>query len=172
MSPLPLGSKALKSLINLLLLLAFHCSSSAQTIMNQGGWEFVLESVITDKQGVQRKGGATNLVCVTKPMLVQNIYLDPRYEKVTLEAQGGQCDLSEHKRNGNSASFKISCSMPRNVKLSAAFRKEASATGFKSEVNQVMVNDPRGVEMDNRTTGTFIGSCTDTMLKPEVRKVR
>jgi hypothetical protein len=148
------------------------CVAMAQTVMNPGGWEFALESVITDKQGVQRKGGATSLVCVTKPMLVQNVYLDPRYEKITFEAQGGQCDVSEHKRNGDSASFKVSCAMPRNVKISASYKKEASATIFKSETNQVMVNDPRGVEMDNRMTGTFIGPCTDTMIKPDIRKIR
>jgi Protein of unknown function (DUF3617) len=162
----------LKSLINLLFLLAMPGLSGAQTVMNPGGWEFALESVITDKQGMQRKGSNSSSFCLTKPMLVQNVYLDPRYEKATLEAQGGQCEISEHKRNGDKASFKISCAMPRNMKLSASHKREASATVFTSEVNQVMVNDPRGVEMDNRITGTFIGACTDTMIRPEVRKVR
>jgi hypothetical protein len=162
----------LKTWIHLFFLMAAPGLSNAQTVMTPGGWEFTLESVITDKLGVQRKGGATNLVCVTKPMLVQNVYLDPRYEKATLAAQGGQCDVSEHKRDGHSASFKVSCAMPRNVKISASYKKEASATVFKSEVNQVMVNDPRGVEMDNRMTGTFIGPCSDTMNKPEVRKIQ
>jgi hypothetical protein len=162
----------LKIWIHLFFLMAAPGLSNAQTVMTPGSWEFALESVLTDKQGVQRKGGATNLVCVTKPMLVQNIYLDPRAEKSTLSAQGGQCDVSEHKRDGDKASFKISCAMPRNVKISASYKKEASATLFKSEVNQVMVNDPRGVEMDNRMTGTFIGPCTDTMVKPEVRKIQ
>jgi hypothetical protein len=154
------------------LFMLLPCLARSQTVMNTGGWEFTLESVLTDKQGVQRKGGATSLVCVSKPMLVQNVYLDPRYEKATLSAQGGQCDVSEHKRDGDKASFKISCAMPRNVKISASHKKEASATGFKSEVNQVMVNDPRGVEMDNRTIGTFIGPCTETMIRPEIQKIR
>jgi Protein of unknown function (DUF3617) len=160
----------LKTWIHLLLLMAASSFSHAQTVMTPGGWEFRLESVLTDKSGVQRKGGTTNFVCVTKPMLVQNIYLDPRHEKATLVAQGGQCDVSEHKRDGDSASFKVSCAMPRNIKTSASYKKEASATLFKSEVNQVMVNDPRGVEMDNRLTGTFIGPCTDIMNKAGVQK--
>jgi hypothetical protein len=155
-----------------LLLCLTPYSANAQTVMNTGGWEFALESVITDKQGVQRKGGTTSQICVSKPLLDQNVYLDPRFEKVTLTAQGGQCDVSEHKRVGNSATFKISCAMPRNVKISASYKKEVSATLFKSEMNQVMVNDPRGIEMDNRITGTFIGLCTEAMTKPEVRIAR
>jgi hypothetical protein len=162
----------LKPSILLMLVVLLPAPARSQTVMNTGGWEFVLESVLTDKQGVQRKGGSTNLVCVSKPLLVQNVYLDPRYENATLTAQGGQCDVLEHKRNGNSSSFKINCAMPRNVKISASYKKEASATSFTSEVNQVMVNDPRGVEMDNRLTGTFVGPCTDAMIKPEIRKVR
>jgi hypothetical protein len=160
----------LKKWIRLLLLMTAPSLLNAQTVMTPGGWEFTLESVITDKLGVQRKGGSTNLVCVTKPLLVQNVYLDPRYEKATFTAQGGQCDVADHKRDGDSVTFKVACAMPRNIKLSASYKKEATATVFKSEVNQVMVNDPRGVEMDNRITGTFVGPCTDTMIKPVVRK--
>jgi Protein of unknown function (DUF3617) len=159
----------MKTLICLGLLFIQSSLVFAQKVMTPGGWEFTVESVITDKQGGQRKSNKTSAICLSKSVLAQDIYLDPKFELGNLLSQGGKCEVFDQKRQPNSATFKISCAMPGNVKLSTTYQNEASAEQFKSDVARVMVNDPRGVEMVNQASAKFIGACTSEMSRPEVR---
>jgi hypothetical protein len=151
-------------------LLFFSHAVFAQKIMTSGAWEFANESLITDSQGNQRKSTRTTTWCLTKPLLAENVYLDPTFEKGNFILKGGKCALFDEKRTATTATFDMSCVMPRNVKLSMTFKKEATATTYASEMTQTMQNDPRGAEMVNTTAGTFIGACTEGMSKPEIRK--
>jgi hypothetical protein len=141
----------------------------AQKVMTPGGWEFTVESVITNKQGGQRVSNKNMTVCLSKAVLAQEVYLNPKFELGNFLSQGGKCEVFDQKRLANSATFKISCAMPGNVKLSTTYKNEASAEQFQSEVARVMVNDPRGVEMVNQTSAKFVGPCTNEMSRPEVR---
>jgi hypothetical protein len=159
----------MKTSIFLVLLCIQSGLTYAQKVMTPGGWEFSVESVITDKQGGQRKSSRTSAICLSKSVLAQEVYLDPKFELGNFLSQGGKCQVFDQKRQGNAATFKISCAMPGNVKLSTTYQNEASAERFQSEIVRVMVNDPRGVEMVNQATAKFIGPCTSDMARPEVR---
>jgi Protein of unknown function (DUF3617) len=159
----------MKTSICLVFLLMQSSVAFAQKVMTPGGWEFTVDSVITDKQGGQRKSNRTTAVCLSKSALAQDVYLDPKFELGNFLSQGGKCEVFDQKRQVNSATFKISCAMPGNVKLSTTYQNEASAEQFKSEFVRIMVNDPRGVEMVNQANAKFVGPCTSDMARPEIR---
>jgi Protein of unknown function (DUF3617) len=140
--------------------LSLFCSiATAQKVVTPGSWEFVSNSEVFNKAGQKGESQKKTSACLTKATLAKNVYLDPKFEMANMTALGGKCAVFDFKREGNTASWTLSCAMPRNIKVSFSYKNEVSATELTSEVNQTLVNDPRFVEISTKIKGTYVGEC-------------
>jgi Protein of unknown function (DUF3617) len=133
--------------------------ATAQKVMTPGSWEFVSESEVLNKSGQKGESQKKTMVCLSKATLAKDVYLDPKHEMANLTALGGKCAVFDFKRQGNAASWTLSCAMPRNIKVSQSYKNEVTATELISEVNQTLVNDPRFVEISTKIKGIYVGEC-------------
>lgn len=147
--------------LNCLFALTFLSSiAHAQKVMMPGSWEFISDSEVLNKAGQKGESQKKTSVCLSKTLLAKDVYLDPKHEMANLTAYGGKCAVFDYKRQGNSASWTLSCAMPRNIKVSQSYKNEVSATELTSEVNQTLVNDPRFLEISTTIKGMRTGECS------------
>lgn len=144
-------------------------NASAQKVMKPGGWEFVSDITVSAKDGSQRTGQSKTSVCFTKALLAREIYLDPKYEEGQMVGKGGTCAVFDFKKQGSSATWNMSCNMPRGVKVEMFYKNSASETDLISEVTQTIISDPKGTEVLTLIKAQYVGECTSEMKTPEVQ---
>jgi Protein of unknown function (DUF3617) len=149
---------ALQCLCVLSLLLA--CSGAwSQKVMLPGSWDLTSDSEVTNKTGQTGTAQKKTTVCLTKATLAKDVYLDPKFELANKVAFGGKCAVFDFQRQGNRASWTLSCAMPRNIKLSVSYKNDVSANELISEVDQTLVNDPRYSAILTKIKGVHMGEC-------------
>ena len=144
-------------------------SAYAQKIMKPGGWEFVSDIQVTQKEGPARTGQSKTSICFTKEILAKDVYLDAKFEEGQMKSKGGTCAVFDYKKQGSSATWNMSCNMPRGLKVEIAYKNSASETDLVSEVTQTVVGDPKGTEIFTLIKAQYVGDCTPEMKRPEIQ---
>jgi hypothetical protein len=134
------------STIAALSLLAFEVSAAVPN-MTEGLWEMVVKT--------QVPGTPANVPAQTvQRCMSAKDFADPRK---TAPDKGGQCEITNHRMQGNTASWDISCKGPEPMKGSGTMTFEGQRYNGVQKVNKKQ--DGQTVQMTMNYAGRYLGPC-------------
>ena len=139
----------------------------AEQPMEPGAWQMHMTSVARDpKTGESTTGPeATLKMCLSEEFLAKDPYLTPNLDKEKMEKKHAKCTTSDHKREGNSASWKIQCTMADGSQVSMTVNNVAARHKLTSKLEQTIQKDGRATLASMSMEMSFIGECTSDMPK-------
>lgn len=146
--------------------LACACfSSTAQTVMQPGGWEMKMQISALDPatRELKRMGESSSKVCLTEAFLVKDPYLSPHADVSNPAHKNARCATSNYQRAGNSASWDMVCTLGDGSEMKAKITNTVSSRSVTLGMQQE-IRKPAGTGyalMDGRLS--FIGACTAEM---------
>jgi Protein of unknown function (DUF3617) len=135
--------------------------------MEPGAWQMHMASVAKDPTtGESTTGPETTMkVCLSEEFLAKDPYLTPNLDKERMEKKRAKCTTSDHKREGNSASWKISCTMADGSEVSMTVNNVAERHKLTSKLDQTIQKDGRASLASMSMEMSFLGECTSDMPK-------
>lgn len=142
-------------------------AANAQSVMEPGGWETRTKIVGLDPESGQTKtyADATTKICYTKAFLAKDIYLTPGLDQRKAEAKGAKCKISDARREGDTAGWKMDCTLADGTRTEATVRNAAARRAFSSEVSQVVFKQGQEVPMSISAQSRHVGECSADMPK-------
>lgn len=143
-------------------------SVAAQTVMQPGAWQMhVSVSVRNPQTGETLKPQETKtVVCFTPEFLAKQPYFTPALDEQRMTSRGAKCSTSDFARNGNAASWKLSCTTAEGRRVDMTISNTAEARKLTSEMRQLVSDGGQATPVDMVMTGTFVGECTGDMIRP------
>jgi hypothetical protein len=141
--------------------------ANAEQPMEPGAWQIHTTSVARDpKTGQSTKGPEANIkMCVSAEYLAKDPYLTPNVDKEKMEKNRAKCTTSDHKREGNSASWKIACTMADGSQVSMTVNNVAAPHKLTSQLEQTIQKSGHATHASMSMEMSFIGECTSDMPK-------
>lgn len=142
-------------------------SARAAEPMEPGAWQMHMTSTAKDpKSGESKTGPSSDVkICLTKEFLAKDPYMTPTLDKQKMEQKHAKCTTSDHKREGNTASWKITCTMEDGTSVAMTVNNVAEAHKLNSKLEQVIQKDGETMFASMAMDMSFIGQCTDDMPK-------
>lgn len=143
----------------------FASAAQAQAVMEPGAWETRTKITGLDLESGQTKtfADATTKVCYTLEFLAKEIHLTPGVDQRKAEAKGAKCGISDARREGNTASWKMDCTLADGTRTEAVVRNVAAKRTFSSEVSQTVYKQGHEVPMKISAQSRHVGACTADM---------
>jgi hypothetical protein len=135
--------------------------------MEPGAWQMHMTSVAKDpKTGESTTGPEASIkMCLSEEFLAKDPYLTPNLDKEKMEKKRAKCTTSDHKREGNSASWKISCTMADGSQVSMTVNNVAARHKLTSQLEQTIEKGGQTTLASMSMEMSFIGECTSDMPK-------
>ncbi len=156
--------------IALAVVLAFWAfAANAQSIMEPGGWEMQVRITAQDPEtGVTKTiTESTIKQCLSEAFLKKDPYLTPVIDKEKMIQKGATCSLSDQVRNGDSASWRMSCKLADGSKVDMSIKNSASRHKFSSDMRQLVTKGDQTVPMQVAMNAKFLGKCTPDMVQAQ-----
>jgi hypothetical protein len=141
--------------------------AKAEQPMTPGAWQTRMTSVARDpKTGESTTGPEASMkLCLSKEFLDKDPYLTPTLDKAKMEQKHAKCTTSDHKRDGNSASWKISCTMADGTSVAMTVNNVAAPHKLTSQLEQIIQKNGQTTLASMSMEMSFIGECTSDMPK-------
>ena len=139
----------------------------AEQPMEPGAWQMHMTTIARDPKTGQSTNGpeASMKMCLSEDFLAKDPYLTPNLDKEKMEQKRAKCTTSDHKREGNSASWKISCTMADGSQVSMTVNNVAERHKLTSQLEQTIQKDGQASLASMSMEMSFIGECTSDMPK-------
>ena len=133
--------------------------------MEPGAWTAHVTTAMRDPQTGEAKKGpdGTMDICLTPEFLAKDPYLTPLLDEEKMARKQAKCTTSDHKRVGNSASWKVACTMSDGSKVDMLVDNVAARHKATSKVESTVVKDGRTFLTIVTTDMSFAGKCTKDM---------
>jgi hypothetical protein len=139
----------------------------AQATMTPGAWE--MKSTVTSKNpqtGEPMKlGETTNTACLTAEFLAKEPYTTASIDQEKAKEKGATCSTSDFVREGNTASWKVSCVMADGSRTEMAVKNVVDVKNLTTEMDSTVTQGTQASSVHMSIVGSYVGECTDDMMK-------
>lgn len=142
-----------------------HFSAGAQTVMQPGAWEMTMQMSAMDPatRAMKKMGESSTRVCLTTSFLAKDPYLNPNADASDLAQSSGKCATSNYQRNGNSASWRMDCTLGDGSQMTARISNSAASESVTMDMRQEVKRPAGSGYALIATQMSFIGACTADM---------
>lgn len=141
---------------------------AAETVMQPGAWQLQVTITPYNPQtgAPLTRNETTTVVCFTREFLAKTPYLSATLDEERMLQSGATCATADFVKTGNSASWRMSCSLTDGKRIDMTIKNRAEPRRLTSEMRQRVTDGSGTVPIDMVTTGTFVGECTGDMIRP------